>query len=448
MPSDYGLIAMVTVFTAVSRTLVDSGFTSALIRKKDRTDLDYSTVFDVNVCISFILLIILCSTSGLIAKFYGQPILKKIVCLNALIIFLGSFTAVQGTKLSADLKFKEKNIINIISAFANGVIAIIMAFFGFGIWSLIYPNFLTIFINAFLYWYIQHWFPGIKFSKTSFKELFAFGSKLLASGLLDTVYTNIYPIVIGKYFSAKDLGYYTRASGYAQLPSSTVTGILSSVSYPVLSQIQDDEERLRISYRRLLRVSAFIIFPIMIGLAVLAHPVIILMITDKWESCVIYLQVLCLAMMWYPIHSLNLNLLNVKGRSDLFLRLEIIKKCLGVLIIIITVRFGILAMCVGSVFGSIISLLINTHYTGMLIKVSFFRQIMDLSPSLLYSISMGFMVWLVTSFITNDLLKVIIGILVGIVFYFVIAFITKSSDMAYLKIVFYNNVLVRFKNNK
>lgn len=444
-PSDYGLVAMVAVFTAVSNVLVDSGFGSALIRKKNRTELDYSTVFDVNVCISLLLLIVLCSTSGLIAKFYRQPILAQIVCVNAVIIFLNSFMSIQGVKLTADLKFKQKNIINIVSAFASGITAIIMAFTGFGIWSLIYPNFITIVVNIILYWHFQHWFPGIRFSKESFRELFGFGSKLLASSLLDKIYTNIYPIIIGKCYSSDDLGYYTRASNYSQLPSTTVTGVLSGVAYPVLSDIQDDEERLSNAYRKLLRISAFIVFPVMIGLAALARPLIIVMITDKWEQSVIYLQILCLAMMWYPIHSLNLNLLNVKGRSDLFLKLEIIKKVLGVSILLITVPLGILALCIGSVFSSLISLSINTHYTGKIIHMGFWKQMMDLVPVLAYSLSMGALVWVVTLFIPSYAMKLIVGIPLGAIYYFGIAYITKSSELDYLKIIIENNILSRFK---
>lgn len=443
-PSDYGLTAMIAVFTAVGSLLADGGFGAALIRKKDRTDLDYSTVFVVNVGMSFILSITLALCSGAIADFYHQPILQKIVCLNALGMFLWSFVAVQGVKMRADLRFKEINVINMINNITIGLVAIGMAFAGFGIWSLVYPGFIGMPLCGFLYWRAQHWFPGIRFSKRSFKEMFGFGSKLLASGLLDTVYNNIYPIVIGKLFSSRDLGYYTRASGYAQMPSTTVTGILTSVAYPILSKIQDDNERLRNAYRKLLRLSAFLVFPVMVGLSALARPIILVMITAKWEPAIVMLQILCFALMWYPIHALNLNLLQVKGRSDLFLRLEIIKKIIGISIMFIAVPFGILAMCVGSIFSSLICLAINTYYTGKLINMGYWKQMKDLMPSLLYSLSMGAIIIAVTRFIASDVAKLIVGIPLGVVYYFLISYLTKSSDLAYLKVIYHNNIASRF----
>ena len=445
IPSDYGLIAMVGVFSAVAALLVDSGFASALIRKKTKTDIDYSTVFDINVVMSFIITLILCGVSGLIADFYNQPILSKIVCLNALQIFFGSFISVQGVKMSADLRFREKNIAQIVVRVSTGLVGIVMALTGFGIWSLIYPGFLAIPINMAFYWHYQHWFPGIRFSGKSFKELFGFGSKLLASGLLDTIYNNIYPIIIGKLFSAKDLGYYTRATGYSNLPSTTVTGILASVAFPVLCDIQGDNERLQGAYRKLLRLSAFVVFPIMIGLAALARPLILVMITAKWEPSVAYLQILCFALMWYPIHALNLNLLQVKGRSDLFLRLEIIKKIIGVSIIFIASSFGVLAMCVGSVISSLLCLFLNTYYTGKYINLSFWYQMKDLIPSLFYSLSMGGLIWVISLFIPYNGIKLLVCIPLGIAYYFLIAYLTKSSDLAYMKIIIINNVINRFK---
>lgn len=448
IPSDYGLIAMVGVFSAVAALLVDSGFASALIRKKDKTDIDYSTVFDINVIMSFIITLILCGVSGLIADFYNQPILSKIVCLNALQIFLGSFISVQGVRMSADLRFKEKNIAQIVVRVSTGLVGIAMALTGFGIWSLIYPSFLAIPINMAFYWHYQHWFPGIRFSVKSFKELFGFGSKLLASGLLDTIYNNIYPIIIGKLFSAKDLGYYTRATGYSNLPSTTVTGILASVAFPVLCDIQGDSERLQGAYRRLLRLSAFVVFPIMIGLAAMARPLILVMITAKWEPSVVYLQILCFALMWYPIHALNLNLLQVKGRSDLFLRLEIIKKIIGVSIIFIASSFGVLAMCIGSVISSLLCLFLNTYYTGKFINLSFWYQMKDLIPSLFYSLSMGGLVWGISLLIPYNGIKLLVCIPLGIVYYFLIAYLTKSSDLAYMKIIITNNVINRFKKTR
>ncbi len=236
-------------------------------------------------------------------------------------------------------------------------------------------------------------------------------------------------MIIGKVFKASDLGYYTRAHQFAEFPSSNVSGIIQRVTFPILCSIQDDDERLRSVYRRFLRLSAFIVFPLMIGLAAVAHPFILLVLKEQWEFAAVLLQIICLGMMWYPIHAINLNLLQVKGRSDLFLRLEIIKKCLGVTMICITVPFGIVAMCWGSVANSIIALIINTHYTGKLIQVGFLRQMRDLVPTLLYSFSMGAVVWGVVQLVPGNMLKLIAGILSGIVYFLIVTRLTRSSDL-------------------
>lgn len=440
MPSDYGLIAMVGIFFAVSGCFIDSGFTTALIQKKNRTAIDYSTVYVTNVCLSFLFAVLLCLCSSAIAHFYKEPILQKIVCINALSLFLGSFLAVQGTRLTINLDFKTKSIIHVTSTVITGVATIILALLGYGVWSLIYPTFIALPIKALLYWHYQHWFPGFAFSFQSCKEFFSFGSKLLISGLLDTLYHNIYPIIIGKKFSATDLGYYTRANGYASLPSTTVTGMLSRVTFPVLCEIQDDENRLEQVYRRLLRLSAYIVFPCMVGLAALTKPLIITLITEKWANSIVYLQILCFALMWYPIHAINLNLLQVKGRSDLFLRLEVIKKIIGVCILCISIPLGLIYMCIGQIFSSIICLTVNTYYTGKLINVGFLMQMRDLLPTLFYSFSMGIIVWICTQFISSLYLQIIVGILVGVTYYITISWINKSSELDYIILLLKQNV--------
>jgi O-antigen/teichoic acid export membrane protein len=244
-----------------------------------------------------------------------------------------------------------------------------------------------------------------------------YGSKLLASCLLNTIYGNIYPIIIGKLFSAADLGQYTRASSFAGLPSQSLTNILQRVSFPVLSQIQKEENRLAGSYRRMLRFTAFIVFPVMIGMAALAHPFVIVLVTNKWAQCVPYLQIICLSSMWYPIHVINLNLLQVKGRSDLFLKLEIAKKAIATIAIFASVPFGIIGICIGGVCTSIICLVINTYYTGKLINIGFLKQMRDLTPILLLSLTMGLLVYFSTLFFSNEMVKLLFGIIIGIVFY-------------------------------
>lgn len=445
MPSDYGLIAMTGVFFAVSYALADTGFTTALIRKKERTDIDYSTVYVTNVVLSFILCLILCLCSPLIADFYNEPQLRSIVCVNAGLLFLGSFIAVQGARLTIQLDFKTKSKISVISVVSTGVVSIIMAYMGYGVWSLIIPNFFSILIRGILYWFYQRWFPGIQFSWKVYKEFFSYGSKLMINSLLHAVYGNIYSLVIGKFYSASKLGYYTKGNTYASMPTGILIGVLNKVTIPVLAKIQDDDERLEIVYRRMIRVSAYIVFPVMILLFVLARPLVLVLITEKWENCIIYIQILCFAVMWEPIHSLNLNLLFVKGKSNLFLRLEIVKKIIGVIILCTTIPFGLVAMCYGKVFASILYLFINTYYTGKLIHVGFLVQMKDLCPTIVYSLIMGLGLYVLLLFTTSTYLQILMGVLIGLPFYLGVSKLTHSHDYAFLMEIMRQNVLIKWR---
>lgn len=431
-PSDYGMVGMLAIFTAVSQTLINSGFSTALVRKNDRTQADLSTTFYFNIVVGFVLYFVLFFSGPLIADFYNTPLLSDLIKVTAISLILNSLCIVQQALFTIKMDFKTQAKISVIGALVTGAGGIAMAYTGFGVWSIVWPGVFGGAVRCILLWIWGKWRPTWEYSWKSFKELFGFGSKLLASGLIDTIYNNIYPIIIGKKFSAADLGQYTRADGYANLPATTVTGVLGRVTFPLLCQIQDDDNRLQSTYRQLIKLSAYVVFPIMIGLAALAKPLIIFMITAKWAECVPYLQILCFSLMWYPIHALNLNLLQVKGRSDLFLRLEIIKKILGVAVLIIAIPFGIIWMCVGRIFTSIICLAINTYYTGRLINVGFFKQMGDLLPILILSLSMGAIVIAVNLFINGLLLQIIIGLITGLVYYLSISYIIKSKELLYL----------------
>jgi O-antigen/teichoic acid export membrane protein len=431
-PSDYGLVAMVAILNGISAIFIDSGFNNALIRKKDRTALDYSTVCVVNVVMALIMSLFLFLSAPFIASFYNQPILRNIVYLFAIQNIFGILVAVQGAKMTCELQFKKLSVITVVATICSGLFSIVLAYCGWGVYAIVIPGYLTILIRFGLYRYYQHWFPGFKFSKKSFNELFGYGSKILATNLINCIFNNIYPIVIGKKFSAADLGYYSRGQGYASLPSSTVTDVVYSVAFPVLSEIQDDKERLASSYRKMLRVSAFLVFPMMIVLAVLARPAVIVFISSKWEPCVIYLQILCFASMWSPVHSLNLALLQVKGRSDLFLRLEILKKIMIVLVLIVAIPFGIVYMCWGSVILSVVFLFINTFYTGKLLDLGLGQQMKDISPSLLLSLSVGIVVYVISSNIQSMISQLILGSSVAFIMYVYLARLLKMEEESFV----------------
>lgn len=428
-PDDYGLVAMLTIFIAISQSLVDSGFSNALIRKLDKNETDNSTVFYFNVASGFLIYFLLYYSAPYIAKFYNEPLLIPITRVISWSIVINSLVVVQRALLTSRIDFKTQAKASFPAAIISGIVGIYLAYNDFGVWSIVWYQLTNLIVNAILLWWFSKWHPSFVFSWCSFKELFGFGSKLAISGVIETVYQNVYLIIIGKVYSASDLGYYTRSSQFAQFPSSNLTGILQRVTYPVLCSLQNDNVKLKNVYRRFLRLSAFIIFPLMIGLAAVAKPLILLLLNEQWIFSIILLQIICFSMMWYPIHSLNLNLLQALGRSELFLRLEIIKKSIGITILCITVPLGIIAMCIGSVLCSIIFLVVNTYYTGKLINVGFIQQIRDIFPSFLYSLSMGIIVYTIIDMFSNLLLQLVFGIIIGILYYLLITKFTHSKDL-------------------
>lgn len=416
-PKDYGLVGMVAIFIAVAQSLVDSGFSQALIRKQNRTETDNSTVFYFNIVVGILLYLVLFAIAPWVADFYNSPELTALMRVICLSVVFNSFVVVQRALLTVNIDFKTQAKASLTAAVVSGVIGIGMAYSGFSYWSIVAQQLVNLGLNTLLLWIFTRWRPRWIYSWGSFRELFTFGSKLMVSGLLDVVYRNMYLLVIGKVFTASSLGYYTRANQFAEFPSSNLTGIMQRVTYPVLCQIQDDDERLAQIYRRFLRLSAFLIFPLLVGLSAVAEPFVLLLLKEQWLFAATLLQIICFAMMWYPIHAINLNLLQVKGRSDLFLRLEIIKKAIAVLILCVTIPMGLIAMCVGQILSSLIALIINTNYTGKLIQVGFLRQMRDLLPTLLLSLSMWGVVYGITSCLSGIILQLIVGIIAGMVYY-------------------------------
>lgn len=428
-PADYGLVAELTVFIAIAQSLVDSGFSQALIRKQNRSQTDNSTVFYFNIVIGFILYAVLYFCAPIIARFYGQPELILLTRVIALGLVMNSFVVVQRALLTIAIDFKTQAKASLIAALISGAIGITMVYTDFGYWSIVWFQLSNYGITVILLWILSKWRPSLIYSWASFRELFSFGSKLALSSIINTLYTNIYIIIIGKFFKASDLGFYTRAHQFADLPSSNLTGIMQRVTYPVLCSIQNDDNRLQSIYRRFLRASAFVIFPLMLGLSAVAYPLVMVLFKEQWLFTATLLQIICFSRMWFPIHAINLNLLQVKGRSDLFLKLELYKKVIGIAILIATLPFGLIAMCYGQILNSIIALLINTHYTGLLIGVGFWKQMQDLIPTLFYSLSMWGIVLAVVNFIpVSDFVKLCVGVIVGLTYFLCITQITNSKD--------------------
>ena len=432
-PEDYGLTALPAVFMAISGIFVSGGFGTALVRKPDLKEEDLSTAFYYSMAVGFFCYVLLFIAAPWIADFYNAPVLTSLMRVTAISFLYSPLGTVQGVLLQKRLDFKTPTKVSVVCRILSGVIGIVMAYTGYGVWALVISGLVSGMVGMLITLWVVRWFPKTGWSKESFSYLWGFGNKLMGAWLIGTVYENIAPVIIGKYFSPAQLGEFNRAQGYAKMPSQNVTGTLQSVTFPVLSQIQKDDERLARSYRKMLRVSAFIVFPLMMMLAALARPLVLALITEKWEACIVLLQIMCLSMMWYPIHAINLNLLEVKGRSDLFFRLEIIKRGVGLLILIATLPLGLVAFCWGGVAGSLISLIINTYYTGKIIHVGYVRQMKDLAHILLLSFMMYGVVWGVLQFIPNLWLQIVMGGTIGTVFYLGGAILFKFSELEEVK---------------
>lgn len=447
-PREFGLIGMITVFIAISESFINSGFSSALIRKKDCTNTDYSTVFYFNLVTGILFFIILYLSAPAISGFFNEPELKAILQVMGLILIIDSLTIIQRTILTKRINFKLQARISVIASIGSGIIAIAMALNGFGVWSLVAQRIVKQCINSLFLWIWNKWKPLFVFSIKSFKELFGFGSKLLISGLIDTIYKNVYYLIIGKFFSAQELGFYTKASEFKNLPSQNLNSIISRVTYPVLSTLQDDIPRLKNNYQRLIRSVMFITFILMMGMAAVAEPMIYTLIGTKWEPAIIYLQMLCFVGMMYPLNALNLNMLQVQGRSDLFLKLEIIKKIIAIPTILIGIFFGIKMMIVGMIVNALIAYYLNSYWSGVKIGYSLKQQVNDILPSFILALTMGVVVYLLEKILPfSHVINLIILIIFGAIFVFVFCEITRFKDYIFTKELVLEKINT-FKKNK
>ena len=414
-PSEYGIMAILTIFIAVSSSIVDSGFSNALIRKTDAKRVDYNTVFLFNLVVSGLLYVVLFFAAPAISVFFKEPLLVEVMRVIGWVLIINALAIIPRTLFVKDVNFKTQTKVSLIASISSGVVGIGMALAGMGVWSLVGQQLSRQLLNTLFLWIYSTWRPIWEFSLQSFRELFGFGSKLLLSGLLDTVFKEIYSLVIGRCYTSAQLGQYTRASQFNQIFSSNLTTVIQRVSYPVLSSIQDESERLREAYRKVIKSTMLITFACMLGLAAVAKPLLIILIGEKWLPAVNFLQIICFSGMLYPLHAINLNILQVKGRSDLFLKLEIIKKIIAVGPLILGVLFSIEYMLWGSVFTSLIVYFLNSYYSANLINYPTKDQIKDILPTFLVSVVTAAAMWSLTLLSLSNWLLLPLQCLLGII---------------------------------
>lgn len=419
-PKEYGIIAMLAIFMAISQSIIDSGFSNALVRKLDRSESDYSTSFYFNVVIGFLMYGVLYFSAPFIAQFYNTPELENVTKVVGITLVFGSFAIVQQAILTVRIDFKTQMKISLVSAILSGFIGIIMAFNNYGVWALVGQMVSVAFFRTVLLWVIVKWIPKSGFSKQSFNNLFGYGSKLLLAGILETIYRNLYTIIIGKFFQSSALGLYSRGEQIASYPSSNITGVIQRVTFPILSQIQNDQMQLKKAFTQIIRTTCFIVFPLMMFLIIVAKPLVLIILTEKWVGCVEIIQILSISFMWYPVHILNLNVLQIAGRSDLFLKIEFIKKIIGLVLLFATIPFGIILMCWGRVMYCFIELFINMYYTNRIIGSTYFQQLRQQIRMFLSALIMGGLSLWIISYIQNNWLKIIIALLLCSCFWLLI----------------------------
>lgn len=421
MPSDYGIIALLAIFLQIAQVFIDSGFANALIKKQNCSEKDFSTVFYYNLAISIIIYLLFFSFSPIVAQFYGIPELTNVMRFVSLVVILNALSIVQRTKLIKAIDFKSQTLVSLGSVLLSGGLGLYLAYQGAGVWALCWQTIANGFFQNIFLFSIVKWFPSLTFSRNSFIEMFGFGSKILGASIISVVYSNLYTVVIGKMFQTVELGLFSRAEQFAKFPSSNVGNIIARVMFPVLSRIQDDDEKLCIAYRKIIRCSSFFIFPLMMGLAALASPFVMVILTEKWLGVVTLLQIVCLSYMWDHLSLLNLNVLYVKGRSDLVFKLEVIKKSIAMVILVVTIPYGLVVMCWGLVMYSLIAFYLNSYYTKKLLALSFFKQLNDVTPYFIASLTMGGCVLLFLHMVDNVYIQLFAGILVGIIIYFLLS---------------------------
>lgn len=436
LPEEFGLIGMIAIFMGIGTILFDGGMTSSLIRSNDLENSDYSTVFFFNLLVSLGVYLIIFVSAPFIADFYHQPKLTKITRVYSLSFVFSAFGSVQNTILSKAMNFKKQTLLTVPALLGGSVVGLAMANADYGVWSLVGMTLTNTLMLSTILWFTSSWKPNLSFSYIKFKRHFAYGYKLTLSGVLDIIFSNIYQIIIGRFFQASLVGYYTRANQLMMMPVGNVSTALNKVAFPLFSELQDDNLRLRSAYKKIMLLVLYIINPIVVLMIVLAEPLTTFLFTEKWLPMVPLFKVICLSGLLYPLHIYNLLILQVKGRSDLFLKLEVAKKVLSAIILIVSFYYGIYGLLWGQVLFSVLALFINTYFAGSMISYSMGQQIKDIIPLFVLVFAMGLSVYLVDFYLLNQLMDIIrltVNISLGGLLYICLSYIFKFESLKEIK---------------
>lgn len=432
MPKDYGSVALVTVFTTILQVFVDSGLGTALIQKKDADDLDFSTVFYFNFMMCIVLYIGMFLIAPVIAGFYNDNSLTSIIRVISLTIVFSGVKGIQQSYVSRNMLFKRFFFATLGGTVFSAIFGVVLAYTGFGVWAIVAQQLSNTAIDTLILWITVKWRPKKMFSWERLKGLFSFGWKLLVSSLLDTVYNNLRNLIIGKFYSSADLAYYNQGDKFPKLIVTNINNSIDSVLLPTLSNVQDDRNRVKNMTRRAIKTSTYIMAPLMMGLAFCATPIVRLILTEKWLLCVPYLRIFCITYMFWPIHTANLNAINAMGRSDYFLKLEIAKKTIGMILLFSTMRFGVMVMAYSLLVSTVSSMIINSWPNKTLLGYSFKEQMIDIFPGIFLAFLMGIIISLIRLLELSDIVTLVLQIPLGAISYIGLSVIFKVESFEYL----------------
>lgn len=431
-PEDYGIIALVTVFTTILQVFVDSGLGCALIQKKDVDDLDFSTVFYFNIFCCCILYIGIFVVSPYIAKYFDMPLLTSVIRVLSLTIVISGVKNIQQAFVSKKMIFRKFFFSTLIGTICSAIVGIFLAYKGYGVWVLVVQQVLNTTIDTCILWITVKWRPKLQFSFVRLKALLSYGWKLLISTLINTIYNEVRQLIIGKMYSPLDLAYYNKGKQFPNLIVNNINASIDSVLLPVMAECQNDKERVKSMTRRSIMTSSYIMWPLMFGLMAIGEPLIRLLLTKKWLQCVPYMYIFCFICGMQPIHTSNLNAIKAIGRSDLYLKMEIIKKSIGIIIILISANYGVFAIGMGSVIYTLIASIINAYPNRQLLNYSYFEQIKDILPSFLLALIMGIIIYFVPLICLIDYLVIPTQIAVGIIIYLLGSIVLKLDCFYFL----------------
>lgn len=442
-PVEYGLIGIVLIFTTILSGIVDSGFSTALIRKKDATDEDYNTMFITNMVMSMLVYVLLWISAPTIAHFFERLELISLVRVTGLILIFQALSITQVTMLTKRIDFKSKTKASVVAAVLSGIIGISMAYIGYGVWALVGQKLSNTLLYTICLWGLNRWWPKGSFSRESFRYMWGFGWKMMLSGLLNNIWRQLYQVVVGKCYSPATLGQYSRSKEYAQVFSANFTSIIQRVTYPVLAEVQDDKERMIAAYRRVIKTSMFVTVVCMFSLGAVAEPFLFCLIGPQWHEAATYLPLICVSLSMYPLHAINLNMLQVQGRSDIFLYIEIVKKFISMGPLCLGIFVNIYWMLVGSIVAGVISFFLNSYYTGKYLNYSPFKQLRDIFPSYVLAAFVALSVYFLKYIPTNNYVILALQVTVGSTLFYIICETTKMREYIEIKgivIKAYNNL--------